>query len=200
MISLGQGCLILVTVSVIVSIDHGIKCTADDDVMKAGSPKKTKSIPRTLNYFDKLLPKDISLEDKCKRYAVVISMSESGGLFYATTIEKISALPEDVVNKHYKELGPKKLSALYMSAVDKYRTSHLAPPFLDLIECLTRIDEPLIAKYLDNEELKTTIFLYRQALNSPDKRIDLSNFDLNNFHITYQINLKTILGDHLKGM
>lgn len=85
-----------------------------------------------------------------------------------------------------------------MSAIDNYRTSQLVPPVLDLIECLKQIDVPLVEKYLDNDELKMTIYLYQQALDSPFKHIDLDNFDLDKFHTALRVNLRAILRGHLK--
>lgn len=184
-------------IALVISISYCIRCTPD-------SPERTKplrryrTIPEALNYLYELLGDQMPVSEKCKRYAIILALTASGLYPFQPTIDQLSALPEDTVNEHYRKMGAKRLSALYMSAIDRYRTSRLGLPFLELIECLRQIDGRMLDKYLDNKELKIIIYLYRQALGSPDKQIDLDDFELRHFSPAFRASLHSILRDYLK--
>lgn len=189
----------LLVVVLVISINCRINCSTIDDGEEIIIPAKLRSSIDTLNYFHGLLPEQVGLAEKCKKYAVLLSMIDSVGLLYVTTVEKLSALPEDIISRHHQKMSPKTLSILFMSAIDKYRTSGIAPPFLDLIECLKQINESIAEKYLDDRQLETIIHIYQQVLKSPNKQVDLNDFNLSVFHKAFQVNLRSILRGHLGG-
>lgn len=188
---------LLLTAALATSIDHCIEGTSTDIPQKARLLIRSKSIPEALNYFYKSLMDEVGSE-RCKKYAAVLSTTAKNGLLYESTIEQLLSVPPDIIDKHYERMGPKRVSALFMSAVDKYRTSQLAPPVLDLIECLKQINDPMVEKYLNNDQLKTIIYLYQQALKSPMKKINLDIFDLTRFDIWFIENLRTMMKTHLE--
>lgn len=187
-----------ITIALVVSTSCCIECIPTDSREKTESLVRCKSIPEMLNYLYRLLGDHLSVSEKCKRYALILSITASGLSLFEPTIDHLSALTQETVDEHYSKMGAKRLSALYMSAIDRYRTSQLGPPFLELIECLRQLDGRVLDKYLDDKELQMIIYLYRQALESTDKRIDLDEFDLGQLSSAFRASLNQILRGHLK--
>lgn len=173
-----------------------IECPQADsrDVYKT---RRFKDIKGALNYLHQCFPEQTPMEEKCRRYAVIVSMTASTGRPYESTVSIIATLDKDSFDEHYRNVDIGSLSSLIMAAIDKYRTSMLAAPFLDLIECLRMLDSPIIKQYLENSELQLIQNLYKQVLESPDTVIDFDSIDFGKFHPAFETALRNLLDPNL---
>lgn len=133
-----------------------------------------------MDEYHKTLDDRMTLDERCKRYAVMASFLSTKGRPLSSARSLACMLSEEDINKLYSKLvANDELPALYMTTIDGYRAaSHLGPPFLDLIECLKKIEKPFIHTYLNNPELTLIIELHKQVLQAPDKKIDFGKMDL----------------------
>lgn len=142
--------------------------------------KRFQDIPQALNYMYGYLPEFMPMEEKCKRYAVLASCTPNG-LPYESTVKEIVMMHNNILNRHYRELEPDKLILLYSTTIDRYRVTQLAPPFIDLIECLKNIDIPEATEYAFDEELVLLLDIYKRILGRTDTVLELEKLDLFKF-------------------
>lgn len=156
-----------------------------------------KDVPDATNFLYESMSSDMPMEEKCKRYAVLLILA-SGSVTYQTTVTHLSVLSEDILDKHLKKTDIARLSALFMKAIDKYRASQLDPAFLDLIHCLRQIDTPEVKAYMEEPELIVLENLYRQLLNKPDIKLDLGILQLSEYPSSFRTSLGILFAGHLK--
>lgn len=152
---------------------------------------------KALNYIHDSLPGNTPLEEKCQRYAVLLSMSATLGVPYELSVSKLIMLDGYSLNLQYQKIDADDMSSFYMSAIDRYRITQLAPPFLEIIECLRMIDKPFVKVYLSNDELKIIVDLYKMVLGMPVTMVNLSGADLRTFHPSFQKTLRQLFQGHL---
>lgn len=156
-----------------------------------------KDVPSAVNYIHESLADKSSPEDKCKRYALLLALIAATGLPYQSSVRDIINLDPDNLNERYQAIGESNLSALYMRAIERYRFTRLAPPFMELIDCLNKMDTPLTEQYLANRELRVIVELYRQISELPARRIRLEDTDLTEFHPTFLATLRKLFEGYL---
>lgn len=134
-------------------------------------------IPEAINYLYEHLPDRMALEEKCKRYSVMVSMIKPRGRMHNRAVKRILKMTDDRLNKVYEELKQSdELGAHYMTAIDGFRAaSMLGPPFLELIECIKQIDSPVVQLYLEGDELNMILVLYKRVLDSPGEKISFND-------------------------
>lgn len=186
-------CLAISTIALF-TITCNIRCTPDSYMTQ-----ELSDVTEAVNRMQRSLTHQMPIEEKCIRYAILLSMSAKTGVPYGLTVSQLAKLNIDVLRKRYREIDTEKLGSLYMSTIDRYRASQLAPAFLDLVECLKRSDLPIVSMYLD-EELFLLFNLYRKVLynNEPANQIDLRTVDISRFHPSFRLSLRSLFRDHLK--
>lgn len=162
------------------------------------SPIECNDITDSLNHLHESLSDHIPLEEKCKKYAVLSSMS-SRGRPPNKVLSEYMRFNDQTVNEAFARLTSKNaLPALYMSTIDSYRAaSHLGPPFLELIDCLREIDQPYISAYLNDPELVLIVKLYKIVLRSPAIKIDLRHNELSHFSPAFRTSLSNLFRGNL---
>lgn len=133
-------------------------------------------ITEAIIYLYDNFPSQMTMADRCKRYAAILSHLKPKERFSCTAASQVLDMPEDSLNRYYEGLAAtNQLGAIYMRAVDGLReASAIGPAFLELIECLKELGNPSYQEYIDKEELNTIVRLYRSVLESPDTMIDLN--------------------------
>lgn len=152
----------------------------------------------TSSLYESLKAKSMSLESRCKRHIILLSMATKKGVPYESTVSQLSTLPEDIVDEHVRGIHIGRRVLLLMAAIDRYRVSKLEPPFFELLECLKQIKLPQVEVYLEDRELALVISLYRQILESPDVKIDLEQINTYDLHPAFCKTLEIIFRGHLK--
>lgn len=125
-----------------------------------------------INRLHRSLSDKMSLEARCKRYAVLLSMARTKGANNQLALIQTSGLEERDLNSLYDKISVANLTSRYMSTIDRYRTTYLGPAFSDVIECLRRIGTPEVKAYLEDPELIMIVDLHRQSLEQPATAID----------------------------
>lgn len=160
--------------------------------------RRFKDVPAAINYVHDNLPDNMPLQDKCKRYAVLLFMASGMGVPYESNTHKMLTLDDEALNKRYDAINPKRLERLFMSAIENYRVRRLAPPFLEIVECLRLVDTPESRAYLEGEELNLIIDLYQQMLGSPPKIVDLNTLELSKLRPKLRESLEIIFSDYFE--
>lgn len=162
------------------------------DMIRCAPIKRTqrcKDIAEAMNLLSETMPTQMTLDERCKRFAVLSSiLSAAKGRPQSRGLSQVLSMSEDDLSAHYENLTlNNELMAAYMVAIDGYRSSfQLGPPFLDLIACLKQIGTPQIRPYLNNPELKLTERTYKKTIQSPDIKIDLDSIDFRKFTPAFQ--------------
>lgn len=157
-----------------------------------------KDVAEAINHLHRSLPDQMSLESRCKTYAVLLSMFKMKGSPNQLALLQLSTLQEEILNLLYEEINEADMAQRYIATIDIYRTSHLEPAFLDMVECLRKIDSPLVRTYLNDKELNLIINLYQQALRSPTTPIDLDSIDLSQYHPVFRTALRNLFERHFE--
>lgn len=137
------------------------------------------------------LPSSSQIEDKCMRYAILLSIADSNYVIHDTTIIDIMTMEKDSLISHYEEMNRKEVSSIFMKTLDRYRTVGLDPAFLDLVECLRLTHTSYAAAYLDDKEMILIEDLLKQALDSSNQLIDI-NPAPGEYHPPFLSNLRYI--------
>lgn len=161
-----------------------VYCKATEDDLHKGS-RRFRDLPKALNFAYEVIPKDAPLDEKCKRYAVILARSARIRLLHEWSVLELVMLKIEDLEELYREIDIGSLSSWYMSAAEKYRITRLAPPFIELIRCLEKIDLPIVQRYLDNAELQLIVDLYKQVLGQPATKTNLAELDMTSFHPTF---------------
>lgn len=143
------------------------------------------------------LPAHTTLDEKCKRYAVLLNLpvSDNQASIDASVTAKLGLGELDNV---YQQIQAQILVKSYIAALDEYRRTRLRPAFLELIECLRRFETSSVEEYLSNEELIFMTDLYKQAIRTPWTRIDLNQTDISMFPRDFQASLRNVFRGYLK--
>lgn len=149
-----------------------------------------------INRIYESLPRQMTIEQRCKRYAVFLAMTELKGVSDRLALLQLKELVEDTLDVLYERVRTADLAARYMTTIDLYRRSHLEPAFVDLIDCLRQINLPLVKNYLDDSELTVVENLYRRALGPPAIAIDLDSVELDAFPPAFRITLRNLFAKH----
>lgn len=159
-----------------------------------GETRRFKDVPKALNYVHELLPEQTPLEEKCKRYAVLLAMAAATGLPYETNVDDLVKMDIPTLDVHYHAIDENGLMTLFMSATERYRITRLAPPFIDVIECLKMIDSPVVRKFLDDRELKVVHDLYKRVLRPEDQTDNPEGIEWGEFHPAFLKNFISLFG------
>lgn len=154
----------------------------------------------TLEAIDHLyssLPQQMLLEEKCKRYAVVLLVIGSKGRINQLKLSELLTLDTTELDRICYNVKPENLSALFMNAIDGYRVTELRPTFLELVKCLELIDTPYVEKFLASDELKLIIHLYKEVTLSPHIQIDLDQYGLDSYHPAFRTSLNNLFSKYL---
>lgn len=172
-----------------------VQCNEDDEV----PPSKFYDSVDAMDYLHHSSPTQATIEERCKRYAVMASSLASRGPPRHLTMSLVLKMSEENVEQFYRRLDAKdELAPIYMAAIDGYRAaSYIGPPFLELIECLKRLNRPYIKYYLENPELILILDLHKKIVQYPDMKIDLNSIDLRKFSPAFRISLENIFQKNL---
>lgn len=185
--------LIIVIIAILVIIDL-VDCTQTELLYIT---RTFKSVPAAINYVHASLPENAPLDEKCKRYAILLSIVSGNTKPHESDAFRVSALDSYNLNKEYQAMHADDVAQSYMIAIERYRIRKLAPPFLELIECLRRIDAPKVRLYLNNPELSIIANLYKQVLSSPSTKINLDRLKLDKFHPFFRDSLKNHFSNYI---
>lgn len=195
-------CCVVTFLAFVILINQYLDCSppVDDDLYTES--RRFRDVPRALNFIHELLTDHVPLVEKCKRYAVLLAMAAATGLPHEQTVRELIALDDRHLDIHYQAIDVNSLSSLYMCATERYRVNKLAPPFLEILQCLESINNPAVKVYLDDPELKTIVNIYRRVLGLNDTETDLEGLDMSMFHPAFVTNLRLLFGalldfDHL---
>lgn len=160
---------------------------------------RCNDVSAAMNYLHDTLPNQMPMEEKCKRYAVLSSFLSTKGPPRSRVMCKYFVSSDEQLEQIYRKLEANdELPLLYMQAIDGYRSaSHIGPPFLELIECLKKIDKPYIDLYLNNPELVLIVDLHKRILQSPNFKIDLRQIDKLHLSKAFISSLKYLFKDNL---
>lgn len=134
-----------------------------------------------LSHMHQHLPSHLSMDDKCKRYAVLALDAKTYLNPNEQTSENVLALDTDELDELYREMGSEQKMSLFMSVIDRYRATQLAPAFLDIVECLSLIDAPEAEAFVNHEELTLISDMYKRLLGRQDLQMDISAVNLTTF-------------------
>lgn len=188
-------CLIVVTLIAIIT-GRCIWCASDSDHDDDGYRFKSALGAVNSMYVD--LVDNLPLDKRCERYITLLVMIESEGVPLEKTVRLLSTANQGVFDDQLDQIDKHKRIAVLMSGIDKYRTSKLAPGFIDLIDCLRSIESPMVHKYFNDRELLIIEELYRQVLRSPDLKIDPVKCNLPAFHSSMKNVLRILFRDNLQ--
>lgn len=138
-----------------------------------------------------------AFEEKCKKYAIFSDKALAEKYPLAKTVLDVSIMGGDELNHHYDAMSISRIGMVYMTAIDRYRVTRLAPALIDLAECLRRIDTPEARAYLANSELILILDLYKQVLDPSVTMIDLRHLDITKHRPAFGKTLKNLFGKYL---
>lgn len=180
-----------------ISIDH-INCAKGKEKQSDFvTANRIRDMAQAINLMYVNLPADMSMEQKCKRYAVLSSLTLAEKVPSRSTVSKVQKMDEVELDKNYRAIGASRIGYAYMSAIDRFRVTRLAPSFLELIDCLKQIDIPGVKAYLDNQELVLIYDLYKQVLGLPGTKINLLNLDLTQFRRAFWGPFRNLFREHI---
>lgn len=157
-----------------------------------------KDVAQAVNWLYRSLPEEMPLEERCKRYAVLLSMARTRGVTNQLALLQMLEMPERELNMLYESMSIQELASRYFITIDVYRTTHLEPAFLDIIECLKRINSDDVKLHLKDPELITIVNLYKQSIGSPATVINLNETDLSGFHPAFKTALINLFGGNFE--
>lgn len=166
----------LVITAISLPILEHVGCSTIDEV-RFDVTTPCQNVAEAINRLYSVYSADcMSLEARCERYAVFLTMAQVRDVTNELALLQMSGLKEDTLDLLYEEISTAELAARYKSAIEVYRSSHLQPAFIDLVECMRRIDTVAVRNYLGDPELAVVVNLYERALITSES-IDLSSFD-----------------------
>lgn len=181
-------------------LSEGIRCPR----IKLKDPEsivRCNDIAEAVNYLYEHLPNSTSIENKCKRYAVMASFVKPRGRLQNKEVTLVLRMSDDDINQRYQalqvfdDMGPR-----FMTIIDGFRASSmLSPALIELVECLKRINSPPIKKYLEGEELNLILDWYKQILQAPGTKLDLDRVrNSRKFRHAFIISLMNLFKDHIE--
>lgn len=179
----------IITLAVLFVINT-IACTPiENDIHK--ETRRFKDTTKALNYMHELLPDNISLEEKCKRYALLLAMAAATGPNHESDVHELVRMDNRQLDERYQAIDDNRLGLLYMRATEKYRIGRLARPFLEIISCLGKIDTLSARRFLNDPELLIIVNLYKQSLGLPAVTISLDKIKAQ-FHPMFLASLRNL--------
>lgn len=175
-------CYVLI---VVLSFMNSSTCTSTEHRKRPGYVKRYKDVKDMTNWLHDALPDQMPIEQKCKRYAILLTDLDHTSTPNQTTIDRLATQSDDDINAQYQKIDIKSLEARFMTTIEQYRITHLSPGFNDLISCLEQLNTPLSEEYLENEELIIIVDLYRKVLGLPSS-IDINRLDMRRYHPTFR--------------
>lgn len=166
-----------------------------DGVESVPRASRGKAVAEAIDQLYGTLPENAKLEDKCKSYALVLTMIASKGQAHKQAAAFIGQLSPRELTLLQQDIGVGYLASLYEDAIDEYRNSKLRPAFIELIECLRLIDP--VRKYVNDKELIVITEVYRQILRAPETRIDAEQ--IGQYYPQFEPSLRNLFGEYLKG-
>lgn len=113
------------------------------------------------------------------------------------TVLRLATVSRYDLDKYYEQIDTDRLNYLYMCAIDRYRVTQLEPPFIELVECLQRVDDDRARNYLENPELIIILGLYKQALGMPSETmVNLADLDLTAFYPSFHETLRNLFSKY----
>lgn len=158
--------------------------------------KYFNDVPDAINYMYRRLPRDMSLEDKCKKYAVLALDTTTYRDPNEGTADKVITMNDERLDRLYRAIDTNRLMKLFMTAIDRYRVTQLAPAFVDIVECLKMIDSPVARAFVDDDELALILDMYKRVLGRDDLEIDINRVDLAQFRQAYKLALENLFAAH----
>lgn len=181
--------------AVALSMLNYIECSPLDNVaINVTTP--CENVAEAINRLYRSLPDQMPLEARCRRYAVFLSMADTAGSTYQLALLQVAAMKEEILDILYGEISTADLASRYMSTIDVYRTAHLEPAFIDLIECLEQIETLQAREYSYDPSLIKIVDLYRQALGPPANTINPESIDLRGFPPAFRDSLRNLFEVH----
>lgn len=154
--------------------------------------ERFQDITKAISLMHKCLPGHLSTDEKCKRYSVLSIKPITEKVPYETALS-VAMMESAEVNAHYDELDESQIIWNYMIALDRYRVTQLAPPFLEILECLRRINTAEARRYLDNPEIVLIANLYRRALGLlNESSVDMVRIDFDKFHESFKTTVRNL--------
>lgn len=158
----------------------------------ANQARRFRDVVDAVNFLHDNLPAQSTLDEKCKKYAVVSSIALSEKVPHRQSILNAMSLDENQLDKEYRAINIDRKIHVYLTTIDRYRIVGLAPAFIDIIECLRKIDTPAINIYLNHQELVIVLDLYKQVLGLPGTQIDPKSLHPNQFSPAFWESLKNL--------
>lgn len=175
-----------------------INCVRQGERLPPGSAKhRFNDVSQAINYISAHLPAAMSMQERCRRYAVLSHLALLEKRPHESTVLKVLNMDEHSLTTHYDAIDVNRVSELYMSAIDRYRITELAPPLIDLVECLRRIESPAVKAYLGNWEMVIIVHLYRQVLGLPHDGLNLDDVDYTQLHPAFLFALRNLFSQYL---
>lgn len=175
---------------IVVALSIGkISCTNEDPY----AIRRFRDISEALNYMYEHLPDRMTVDDKCKRYAVALAER----LPYQKTVSNVMAMDKAELNKSYGKMDIDRIISVYMNAIERYRMTQLAPALIDVVECLKLINLPAVNAYLNHHELVILLDLYKQVLGLPAGEIDPKNLNPTILGRAFWASLENLFGQNL---
>lgn len=191
-------CTLIIFTSILPKNSH---CDTDDNLpIRLYDTGRFKDISHAINFVHKYLPPEISEEERCKRYAVLSDLAAPEVLPRQSTILDVALMDDDDLDEYYGRMSADRISKAYMIVIERYRITELSPPFIELVDCLRRIETPEVRTYLSNRELIVILDLYKQVLGLPGTTVDVNNLDLTKFHQAFRETLNRLFGRHFPGI
>lgn len=188
----GINCLIVCFIAL-------ISCTASSPV-KNQFILKFDDISEAITYQYDIMTNRMTFDERCKRYAVMASMIKPNGKIHNKAVYQVSSMTEESLGSLINQfIANNELASLYMTAIDGLSAaSVLGPPFLELIQCLSQMDDTRISKFLNDEELNVILELYDRTVRSADAKVDLNFiYELSSCHREFVVSLLHIFKDHI---
>lgn len=190
--------ILMITLSL--SLASITRCGTEKEISKQTDIRsrfpKPKDVREPLDYMHQLLDYGMPWDDRCRRYAVLLSLSARLGSPSASTTSEIATLDKSSLDEVYEQIEANMMSSFFMYAIDMYRITYLSPVFIDLVECLRRIGTQVAQGYTKNEELIITEDLYKQVLGLPHTIIDINNLDMTRYPPAFRANLGNLFREY----
>lgn len=166
----------------------------------SGTNARCNTANDAMDYLHASFTDQMSFDQKCRRYAVMASLLASRGPPQRMVVSQVSQSTDDEIDQIYQTLDYNdEVASLYMTVIDGYRAaSNIGVPFLELFECLKRLDKAYIRAYVNHPELTLLVDMQKQVLRSPETIIDLDSVDRQLFSKAFRTSLEMIFRKNLK--
>lgn len=151
-----------------------------------------QDVPEALNYMHRYLPDHLSMDEKCKKFAVLASHTATYLNPSEATVYRVVTTEPDELDRQYAEIDTDRLISLLTNVIDRYRVTQLAPAFVDIVNCLRLIDSPAARAFVHNDELVLIVDLYKRILGRDDVEVDIDHINLSLFHPAFKDSLNRL--------